>query len=569
VFNFKNANWSALKELLMHTPWEMAFVKNDINNSLSIWCDLFFAAVNEHIPKCTKRCVTNQPWIDTELLKLIRKKTHQRRIASRTKLPIEIEKFKTLRRKTKQMIAKKRKDHAYKIRDSLAENPKRFWALIKSSTITKPIPKFLRDGQLFVTDNKAKAELLNKYFHSVFATPDQHQLLQSQLSDVVTQGAVRYADRLSNIELTESEVANVLKSLDPNKACGPGGIPNRLLQNVATEIAPSLCKLFNLSLSQGVVPSEWKLANLSPILKTDDPTLSSNYRPISLLNTISKVLERCVFNHCSKHLEPQIYHLQHGFMKGRSTVTQLVEVYDDIVNSVASGKEVDVLYLDLAKAFDKVPHNLLLLKLQLHGITGQLLLWMQSYLSERKQRVVLEGASSDWLPVTSGVPQGSILGPLLFLVYVNDVPSCIINNSNIALFADDSKLYRAMGTNYDHNLLQADLDCLHTWSLSSGLDFNSRKCKVLHISKKKSTREMNRNYSLGDQPIECVSSFVDLGITISHNLSWADHIEKIVVKANKTLGLMKRIFRDLQDIQTRKIIYCALVRPKLEYGSSL
>ena len=134
-------------------------------------------------------------------------------------------------------------------------------------------------------------------------------------------------------------------------------------------------------------------------------------------------------------------------MKGRSTVTQLVEVYDDIVNSVASGKEVDVLYVDLAKAFDKVPHNLLLLKLQLHRITGPLLLWMQSYLSERKQRVVLEGASSDWLPVTSGVPQGSILGPLLFLVYVNDVPSCIINNSNIALFADDSKLYRAMDIN--------------------------------------------------------------------------------------------------------------------------
>ena len=123
-----------------------------------------------------------------------------------------------------------------------------------------------------------------------------------------------------------------------------------------------------------------------------------------------------------------------------------------------------------------MPHNLLLLKLQLHGITGPLLLWMQSYLSERKQRVVLEGASSDWLPVTSGVPQGSILGSLLFLVYVNDVPSCIINNSNIALFADDSKLYRAMDINYDHNLLQADLDCLHTWSLSSGLDFNARKC---------------------------------------------------------------------------------------------
>jgi hypothetical protein len=165
------------------------------------------------------------------------------------------------------------------------------------------------------------------------------------------------------------------RNLDPNKASGPDGIPSRILSNVADEIAPSLCILFNMSLSIGVVPAKWKFANSTPVFKKDDPTITSNYRPISLLCVISKVLERCVFNHCYHHFSPSFYQVQQGFLKGKSTTTQLLEVYHDILDSVASGNEVDVIYLDLSKAFDKVHHNLLLLKLKHCGINRSLLSW--------------------------------------------------------------------------------------------------------------------------------------------------------------------------------------------------
>ena len=215
-----------------------------------------------------------------------------------------------------------------------------------------------------------------------------------------------------------------------------------------------------MSLELGSVPGNWKMANITPVFKQDDSSLVQNYRPISLLCTVSKVLERCVFNHCYPHLIQFIYHLQHGFLKGRSTETQLLEVYHDILASLACGKEIDAIYLDLSKAFDRVLHNLLISKLERYGICGPLLHWFRSYLSGRYQRVVLEGGYSDWLPVSSGVPQGSILGPLLFIVYANDLPDYATNGSTLALFADDSKLYRAMVSDLSPVILQHDLDGL-------------------------------------------------------------------------------------------------------------
>ena len=173
---------------------------------------------------------------------------------------------------------------------------------------------------------------------------------------------------------------------------------------------------------QAIVPLQWKVANITPVFKREDPTLATNYTPISLVCTLSKVLERCVHNHSYQHLEPHIYQMQYGFIRGKSTTTQLLEVYHEILESVASGNEVDVIYLDFSKAFDKVPHHLLLRKLETLGTRGPLLAWFQSYLTDRKQRVVLQGVCSEWLP---GVPQGSILGPLLFLVYRNYISTCI------------------------------------------------------------------------------------------------------------------------------------------------
>ena len=204
-------------------------------------------------------------------------------------------------------------------------------------------------------------------------------------------------------------------------------------------------------------------------------------------------------------------------MRGKSTTTQLLEVYHDILEHVASGKEVDDIFPDLSKAFDKVPHNLLK-KLENSGIGGPLLAWFRSYLTDRQQRVVLHGVCSDWLPVTSGVPQGSILGPLLFLIYCNDVQNYIQANSTLALFADDSKLYRSLDLPNASTSLQHDLDSLQIWSVDMKMDFNTTKCKVMHFSKKKLKTETS--YILTGQQLEQVKHISDLGITVSSDLSW-------------------------------------------------
>ena len=327
VYNFKKANWDALKEVLTNTPWDMSFVPGDIEASLSNWCDLFVSVVNDHVPKRRVRNVHDHPWLDLELMKLIKKKNKQRITERKTKTPDDLQKFKDLRRETKKLMKRKKKDYANKLRDSLSENPKRFWSLVKASTTQRSSPSILHDGHKIITDKECRANLLNSFFHSVFSevTSDSPADAAQPLTN----------QRLSNIRLSESEVTAALENLDPAKACGPDKIPGRLLKATAKEIAPSLCQLFNMSLELGSLPGNWKMANITPVFKQDDPSLVQNYRPISLLCTVSKVLERCVFNHCYPHLIQFIYHLQQGFLKRRSTKTQLLGVYHDILASLA------------------------------------------------------------------------------------------------------------------------------------------------------------------------------------------------------------------------------------------
>ena len=294
-----------------------------------------------------------------------------------------------------------------------------------------------------------------------------------------------------------------------------------MLKETAPEIASPVCRLFNLSLSLGKFPDQWKLPNVCPVYKSDDPTLPKNYRPISLLCIISKCIERCVFNHCYTLISPQLYHLQHGFLRG---------------------KEIDIAYLDFAKAFDKVPHYAFLNKLSRFGISGQQINWYQCYLSDRYQRVALQGTYSDALQVLSGVPQGSILGPLLFLVYIDDIPQCIKHDSKVAIFADDSKLFKIIEKPSDKFSFQQDLTQLSIWSDTWEMCLSIPKCKDLNVSRKKTPTK--REYHLNRSPLATVSEIKDLGITVTKTLQWSQHIKLISSKANRTrLGFIRRVVK--------------------------
>ena len=267
------------------------------------------------------------------------------------------------------------------------------------------------------------------------------------------------------------------------------------------------------------------------------------------------------------HLENNhiLYDLQHGFRKSRSCETQLIDFIQELNHSNNNNKQTDLIIMDFAKAFDKVPHKRLLYKLHFYGIRQNTLHWIQAFLTDRTQTVVLDGTSSTSVPVTSGVPQGTVLGPILFLAYINDFPE-YLQHSKLRLFADDSIIYREITSQDDCNKLQTDLNAAAQWESDWLMAFHPDKCTKLTISHKKHT--FNHNYTLHNHTLESVTSPNYLGVTLQSNLKWNLHYDNIISNANKSLGFLKRNLQvSNTDIKSRA--YQTLVRPKLEYSCSV
>ena len=449
-----------------------------------------------------------------------------------------------------------------KIEASFKDNPKEFWSYHKVFMGGRSCTNssICYDGEV-ATKPAQKAELLNKYFCSVFlsATPD--------VNIDPTNNSPRTDMEISQIQVSVDDVTNHLNGLDTSKACGPDGISARLLKECSQQIAPSLCGIFNQSLSSGQIPTEWKSADITPIHKKDSKEPAENYRPISLLPIVSKVLERCVFNCLYDHVNNLITPLQHGFLRNRSCVTQLLPVLHTIGQNLDKNIQTDVIYLDFAKAFDTVDHNVLLSKLRAYGVSGQLLTWFANYLSGRLQRVVIDGATSQWAPVTSGVPQGSLLGPLLFVIFINDLPDVAVGDVFTSLYADDTKVYRNINTFDDCMSMQKTLTNMDTWTRDNNIRFNASKCKALTITRKKSP--LNFIYKLDNVELERVSTEKDVGVSITNSLTWNTHIHSITAKANKLLGLLKRTCPLLNDVSARRSLYLALVKSQLSYATQV
>ena len=414
-------------------------------------------------------------------------------------------------------------------------------------------------------DAKQKAEVLSQQFNSVFGEGKSYTIEEFNRKCNMTPGTYT---KLEDINITSSGVKKLLQSQNPHKACGPDGISPRILKELAEEIAPILTNIYKSSISTGEVPSDWKSALVTPIFKKGEHYLPANYRPVSLTSVPCKILEHIVVSSLMEHLEKNtiLCPQQHGFRKGKSCETQLLELTMELFDNTEEGKQTDMIVLDFSKAFDKVNHSLLIHKLHHYGVTrsGRLSNWIKNFLSDRRQAVVVEGSISEPCSVRSGVPQGSVLGPSLFLVYINDLPEQI--TSQARLFADDTAAYRirASATDIDH--LQEDLRRLEIWEDSWEMSFHPDKCTTLPVTRK--TTPFTSEYHLHGQILKTVESAKYLGVTIQKNLSWDKHINNVCVKANKTLGFLRRNLK-ISAIKLKETAYKTYVRPILEYAATV
>ena len=316
-------------------------------------------------------------------------------------------------------------------------------------------------------------------------------------------------------------------------------------------------------------PKRWKQANIVPIFKKGDKKAPENYRSVSLLPLFGKVFEKVVYDELMRHVSPVLSDAQHGFLPRRSCVTNLATYLHHAWTSMSDGCQTDAVYTDFSAAFQSVSHRLLIFKLKnSYHVSGKILDWFGSYLPDREQRVVVNGKSSEWRDVTSGVPEGALLAPLLFALYINDLPM-VVNTSQCIMFADDVKLYHRVRTTSDCEQLQSDLDSLSRWSADWKLRLNASKCFAFTLSLK--TSPVVHPYSIGGSVLERVSEVRDLGVILDTKLTFSAHINHTVAKANRALGVLIRSFqtglpRQKFCMKTLQVTYFANVRSILEYG---
>jgi len=364
-----------------------------------------------------------------------------------------------------------------------------------------------------------------------------------------------------------NEIINITKDLKSSKSQGHDRISTSLLKQIIHSIVSPLNHIFNLSIATGIVPKSLKIAKVNPIFKKGDPHEISNYRPISILPSISKILEKIIYKRLYTFLD--IYALlnlnQFGFRKHHSTDLALVQLYDKVTEAIANNKHVIGIFMDLSKAFDTIDHDILLKKLKVYGIRGVTLSWFRNYLLDRQQYVSVNGASSDLLTIQCGVPQGSILGPLLFLIYIND----IINTSSLLsfiLFADDTNIF------YSHDQLDSlvhtlnqELPKVSTWFKCNKLSLNIEKTNFMHF-KHTNARIIDFPYNIiiDDIPLERKQCTKFLGVFIDDQLNWNHHIGHITTCISRNIGILYKT-RSYLPKSTLLMLYNSLLLPYMTY----
>ena len=562
IYNFKRANWDQLNDNLRGVPWNLLIDRTEPELAWRSFKSTLFNLVNKYIPKITLKGNFDSPWFDAECYDAYRrKKRAHKKFKTDGGLCNEL-KRNHHRQTFKNICSAKMRDNLYND-DDPALITKKFWSHVKSHSKSNRIPECMNLNNRYRSQPIEKAELFNGFFCDQFSDASNYDL------DVDWSN-----DNSFEIDFCHRKIRKILSNINSNKACGPDGIHGKILKHCAVSLAYPLSLMFKISYNTGYIPRDWKLAHVVPVYKKGSKNNVENYRPISLTSLVMKTYERILKEELLVRTSHLLDSRQHGFLRSKSCSTNMVTFTDSVVLSVNDCKTLstDIVYFDFSKAFDSVNHDLILFKLKYYyKIDGRLLKLLTNYLQGREQCVVINGCKSLNKPVLSGVPQGSIIGPILFVLFINDLPLGLSEGTNIALYADDTKIWRSITSENDHRILQTDIDYLNEWAAQNKMSFHPQKCKVVSICNRASPLWMLPfiifHYSLGRSILEYVDYEKDLGVHVYPNFNFNEHCEHLISKASQQLGLVRRTCHFVKDVRRRRVLYLTLIRSQFEHCS--
>lgn len=561
VLNYKKSNYEAINEAISSTDWSEVWKEaTDLNEMVNTFYSIILPIIHTYTPYHTPHSEKYPVWFSGPLIKCAKEKLKYHKKYKKYGNPRDKVTVDILRKRYDIMLKKcykSFKDNSAKI---IQTQPKRIWSFINShKRSSSSLPNEISLGDKIAAGGQEIADLFSEYFQSVY------NMANSTLAQTSTVNEDHSRPIMSNCLLTELDIYGALKKLDPQKGAGLDNIPNIFLIECANTLSQPLHKIYNKSLRDGIFPNIWKQARVTPIHKKGDVANACNYRPVSILPALGKVLESIVQQRIYWHIKEFIHSEQHGFLPKKSTASNLIGFVNDIAEALDSGEEVHAVYTDFSKAFDLIDHILLLKKISAMGIHGSLLRWCESYLLGRSQLVMIRGYTSRSKLIPTGVPQGSHLGPLFFLVFINDLTAKI--NCSFKMYADDLKLYMRIKTADDATFFQYEIDKVFSWCCQNKMILNIDKCSHIKFSKKRNP--LTCTYNLNETPLKEVSNIKDLGVTVDSSFNFRSHIDNVVKKASQLSGFISRQIKIFKDPKVIIPLYNSLVRSTLEYNSSV
>ena len=530
--NYNKGNYNAIKTQFANTDWKGKMNNLSCNEAWGVFLREYKSAVDKNIPVKKMKANRKPVWMKAGVVKSVKKKHQLYMRYRRTQRYKDYQEYAKQRNRAKKAVVRAQAAYEKKIMSEFKMKPKQLFNYVREKQKVKTGISRLENEDGNLTDSEEEAaNVLNRFFRSVFTEEPAGEVPQLETKFD--------GDMLTDCTFTEEDVAEQLRGLKPDKSPGLDGIHPQVLQTCAEELAVPLHIVFRKSLDEECLPEDWKLARVVPIYKKGARKSPGNYRPVSLTSIPCKVFESILRKRILQHVDSHnlLTKEQHGFMKGRSCLTNLLETFEDITRMLDEGDGVDMIYLDYSKAFDSVPHRRLIAKLQAYGIQGKMNAWISNFLIGRKQQVTVGDSESDWSEVISGVPQGSVLGPILFVLYINDLPENV--HSKVKMFADDTKVYRPINKVSDQASLQQDLNSLQCWSEKWLLRFNASKCKRMHMG----NNNQGTEYNLGGEVIPHGKEEKDLGVIITEDGKYSRQCAAAANKGMCKLRVLKRTFK--------------------------